>query len=71
MIYKLSEFRNSVTVLLCESRLLLCQMFVSFKENGLVTCSADHLLILWKNGERQSHLRSLALFQKLEENGGL
>ncbi|XP_029137047.1 WD repeat-containing protein 41 isoform X1 [Labrus bergylta] len=47
------------------------QMFVSFKENGLVTCSTDHLLILWKNGERQSHLRSLALFQKLEENGGL
>ncbi|XP_073334825.1 WD repeat-containing protein 41 [Pagrus major] len=47
------------------------QMFVSFGENGLVTCSADHLLILWKNGERQSHLRSLALFQKLEENGGL
>lgn len=46
------------------------QMFVSFKENGLVTCSTDHLLILWKNGERQSHLRSLALFQKLEENGG-
>ncbi|XP_006804819.1 WD repeat-containing protein 41 [Neolamprologus brichardi] len=47
------------------------QMFVSFKENGLVTCSADHLLILWKNGERQSRLRSLALFQKLEERGGL
>lgn len=47
------------------------QMFVSFKENGLVTCSTDHLLILWKNGERQSHLRSLSLFQKLEENGGL
>uniref|UniRef100_A0A665T3X6 WD repeat domain 41 n=1 Tax=Echeneis naucrates TaxID=173247 RepID=A0A665T3X6_ECHNA len=47
------------------------QMFVSFKENGLVTCSADHLLILWKNGERQSHRRSLALFKKLEENGGL
>ncbi|XP_068429517.1 WD repeat-containing protein 41 [Clinocottus analis] len=47
------------------------QMFVSFGENGLVTCSTDHLLILWKNGERQSHLRSLALFQKLEENGGL
>ncbi|XP_070845473.1 WD repeat-containing protein 41 [Chaetodon trifascialis] len=47
------------------------QMFVSFGEDGLVTCSADHLLILWKNGERQSHLRSLALFQKLEENGGL
>uniref|UniRef100_A0A3Q1GU12 WD repeat domain 41 n=1 Tax=Acanthochromis polyacanthus TaxID=80966 RepID=A0A3Q1GU12_9TELE len=47
------------------------QMFVSFKENGLVTCSTDHLLILWKNGERQSHLRSLALFRKLEEKGGL
>lgn len=47
------------------------QMFLSFGERGLVTCSADHLLILWKNGERQSHLRSLALFQKLEENGGL
>ncbi|KAM7392477.1 hypothetical protein PAMA_007544 [Pampus argenteus] len=47
------------------------QMFVSFKEDGLVTCSTDHLLILWKNGERQSRLRSLALFQKLEENGGL
>ncbi|XP_071372624.1 WD repeat-containing protein 41 [Centroberyx affinis] len=47
------------------------QMFVSFGEKGLATCSTDHLLILWKNGERQSHLRSLALFQKLEENGGL
>ncbi|XP_076020449.1 WD repeat-containing protein 41 [Genypterus blacodes] len=47
------------------------QMFVSFQEKGLVTCSTDHLLILWKNGERQSHLRSLALFQKLEDNGGL
>lgn len=51
--------------------LLVCQMFVNFGENGLVTCSADHLLILWKNGERQSHLRSLALFEKLEESGGL
>lgn len=47
------------------------QMFVSFRDNGLVTCSTDHLLILWKNEERQSHLRSLTLFQKLEENGGL
>ncbi|KAM4635444.1 WD repeat-containing protein 41 [Polymixia lowei] len=47
------------------------QMFVNFGEKGLVTCSTDHLLILWKNGERQSHLRSLALFKKLEENGGL
>ncbi|XP_008295425.1 WD repeat-containing protein 41 [Stegastes partitus] len=47
------------------------QMFVSFKENGLVTCSTDHLLILWKNGEQQSQLRSQVLFQKLEEKGGL
>ncbi|KAM9734408.1 WD repeat-containing protein 41 [Menidia menidia] len=47
------------------------QMFLSFGENGLVTCSTDHLLILWKNGERQARLRSLALFQKLEEDGGL
>lgn len=47
------------------------QMFLSFQENGLLTCSTDHLLILWKNGERQSHLRSLALFHKLEEKGGL
>uniref|UniRef100_A0A3Q2E6P0 WD repeat domain 41 n=1 Tax=Cyprinodon variegatus TaxID=28743 RepID=A0A3Q2E6P0_CYPVA len=47
------------------------QMFLSFKEKGLVTCSTDHLLILWKDGERQSRLRSQALFQKLEENGGL
>uniref|UniRef100_A0A3B3X440 WD repeat domain 41 n=1 Tax=Poecilia mexicana TaxID=48701 RepID=A0A3B3X440_9TELE len=47
------------------------QMFLSFREKGLVTCSTDHLLILWKDGERQSWLRSQALFQKLEENGGL
>lgn len=47
------------------------QMFVSFLEDGLLTCSTDHLLILWKNGERQSCLRSLELFHKLEENGGL
>lgn len=46
-------------------------MFVSFGESGLVTCSTDHLLILWKNGERQSGLRSRALFHKLEESGGL
>lgn len=46
-------------------------MFVSFMDNGLVTCSTDHLLILWKNGENQSRLRSEALFKKLEENGGL
>ncbi|KAK6316136.1 hypothetical protein J4Q44_G00136600 [Coregonus suidteri] len=47
------------------------QMFMSFGEKGLVTCSTDHLLIAWKNRERESHLRSLALFRKLEENGGL
>ncbi|XP_061553839.1 WD repeat-containing protein 41 isoform X5 [Phycodurus eques] len=47
------------------------QMFLAFPENGLVTCSADHQLILWKNGEKRSQLRSLALFRKLEENGGL
>ncbi|KAI4874084.1 hypothetical protein NFI96_024831, partial [Prochilodus magdalenae] len=47
------------------------QMFVSFGEKGLVTCSADHLLIVWKDGERESQMRSLALFQKLEELQGL
>ncbi|XP_061658071.1 WD repeat-containing protein 41 isoform X3 [Syngnathoides biaculeatus] len=47
------------------------QMFLAFPENGLLTCSADRQLILWKNGERQSRLRGLALFRKLEENGGL
>uniref|UniRef100_A0A672JW69 Uncharacterized protein n=1 Tax=Sinocyclocheilus grahami TaxID=75366 RepID=A0A672JW69_SINGR len=44
------------------------QMFLSFKEKGLVTCSTDHLLIVWKDGEFQSQLRSLAVFQKLQEN---
>ncbi|XP_076835448.1 WD repeat-containing protein 41 isoform X2 [Brachyhypopomus gauderio] len=47
------------------------QMFVNFGVKGLVTCSADHLLIVWKDGERESQLRSLALFQKLEQSGGL
>uniref|UniRef100_H3D7I2 WD repeat domain 41 n=1 Tax=Tetraodon nigroviridis TaxID=99883 RepID=H3D7I2_TETNG len=47
------------------------QMFVSFGEGGLVTCSADGLLIVWRSGRRQAHLRSLALFHKLEEDGGL
>lgn len=47
------------------------QMFLSFGECGLVTCSTDHLMILWKNAERQSHLRSLALFRKLEATQGL
>ncbi|XP_013850384.1 WD repeat-containing protein 41 isoform X2 [Sus scrofa] len=47
------------------------EMFLYFEDHGLVTCSADHLVILWKNGERESGLRSLKLFQKLEENGDL
>uniref|UniRef100_A0A8C2VJ00 WD repeat-containing protein 41 n=1 Tax=Chinchilla lanigera TaxID=34839 RepID=A0A8C2VJ00_CHILA len=47
------------------------EMFLYFQDHGLVTCSADHLIILWKNGERESGLRSLKLFQKLEENGDL
>ncbi|XP_048076825.1 WD repeat-containing protein 41 isoform X4 [Ursus arctos] len=47
------------------------EMFLYFEDHGLVTCSADHLIILWKNGERESGLRSLKLFQKLEEDGDL
>lgn len=47
------------------------EMFLYFEDHGLVTCSADHLIILWKNGERESELRSLKLFQKLEEDGDL
>ncbi|NXJ12961.1 WDR41 protein, partial [Odontophorus gujanensis] len=47
------------------------QMFLYFSELGLVTCSADHLIILWKDGERESRLRSLTLFQKLAQNGDL
>uniref|UniRef100_A0A8C8RSH5 WD repeat-containing protein 41 n=1 Tax=Pelusios castaneus TaxID=367368 RepID=A0A8C8RSH5_9SAUR len=47
------------------------QMFLYFGELGLVTCSADHLIILWKDGERESRLRSLTLFQKLEQNPDL
>uniref|UniRef100_A0ABI7Z0E1 WD repeat domain 41 n=1 Tax=Felis catus TaxID=9685 RepID=A0ABI7Z0E1_FELCA len=47
------------------------EMFLYFEDHGVVTCSADHLIILWKNGERESGLRSLKLFQKLEENGDL
>ncbi|CAL8282127.1 WD repeat-containing protein 41 [Gadus morhua] len=42
------------------------QMFLSFVGHGVVTCSTDHLMILWKNAERQSHLRSLELFRRLE-----
>ncbi|XP_061875550.1 WD repeat-containing protein 41 isoform X4 [Colius striatus] len=47
------------------------QMFLYFGELGLATCSADHLIILWKDGERESRLRSLTLFQKLAQNGKL
>ncbi|XP_041519596.1 WD repeat-containing protein 41 isoform X2 [Microtus oregoni] len=47
------------------------EMFLYFEDHGLVTCSADHLIILWKNGERESGLRSIKLFQKLEEDGDL
>ncbi|KAG8131008.1 putative WD repeat-containing protein [Naja naja] len=43
------------------------QMFLYFGEHGLATCSADHLIILWKDGERESRLRSLILFHKLEQ----
>lgn len=42
-------------------------MFLYFGEHGLATCSADHLIILWKDGERESRLRSLILFHKLEQ----
>lgn len=47
------------------------QMFLYFSDHGLATCSADHLIILWKDGERESRLRSLMLFHKLEQNGDL
>ncbi|XP_074877271.1 WD repeat-containing protein 41 isoform X1 [Buteo buteo] len=47
------------------------QMFLYFGELGLATCSADHLVLLWKDGERESRLRSLTLFQKLAQNGDL
>ncbi|XP_018412776.1 PREDICTED: WD repeat-containing protein 41 [Nanorana parkeri] len=47
------------------------QMFLHFQDHGLVTCSADQLIILWKEGKRESRIRSLMLFQKLEQNGDL
>ncbi|XP_036062994.1 WD repeat-containing protein 41 [Onychomys torridus] len=47
------------------------EMFLYFEDHGLVTCSADHLILLWKNGERESGFRSIKLFQKLEEDGDL
>lgn len=49
----------------------LLQMFLYFSEHGLATCSADHLVILWKDGERESRLRSLLLFHKLEQSEDL
>ncbi|XP_063066897.1 WD repeat-containing protein 41 [Engraulis encrasicolus] len=47
------------------------QVFLNFSQSGLVTCSTDHLVIVWRDGDRQSHLRSIMLFEKLEENEGL
>ncbi|XP_023678971.1 WD repeat-containing protein 41 [Paramormyrops kingsleyae] len=47
------------------------QMFINFTDRGLVSCSTDHLIIIWKNGERESGLRSSSLFHKLDQNGGL
>lgn len=47
------------------------QMFLPFNDSVLVTCSTDHLIMLWKDGERESRLRSLDLFNKLEQNKGL
>ncbi|XP_053303939.1 WD repeat-containing protein 41 [Spea bombifrons] len=47
------------------------QMFLYFTDHGLVTCSADQLIIIWKEGIRESRLRSLLLFQKLDQNGDL
>ncbi|XP_061476267.1 WD repeat-containing protein 41 isoform X2 [Rhineura floridana] len=47
------------------------QMFLYFSEHGLATCATDHLIILWKDGERESRLRSLLLFHKLEQSEDL
>uniref|UniRef100_A0ACB8EQ05 WD repeat-containing protein 41 n=1 Tax=Sphaerodactylus townsendi TaxID=933632 RepID=A0ACB8EQ05_9SAUR len=47
------------------------QMFLYFGEHGLATCSADHLIILWKDGEQESRIRSLMLFHKLEQSEDL
>ncbi|XP_032874500.1 WD repeat-containing protein 41 isoform X2 [Amblyraja radiata] len=44
------------------------QMFLHSKDHGIVTCSTDHLIILWKDGEKESQLRSKALFHKLEQD---
>ncbi|XP_069794174.1 WD repeat-containing protein 41 isoform X2 [Narcine bancroftii] len=44
------------------------QMFLYSKDHGIVTCSTDQLIILWKDGERESQLRSKALFQKIEQD---
>ncbi|MBN3322741.1 WDR41 protein, partial [Atractosteus spatula] len=47
------------------------QMFLCFEDGSLVTCSTDHLIIVWRDGDKESRLRSLALFHKLEQNQGL
>ncbi|CAH2297249.1 WD repeat-containing 41 [Pelobates cultripes] len=47
------------------------QMFLYFNDHSLVTCSADQLVIIWKEGKTESRLRSLLLFKKLDENNGL
>ncbi|TRY64920.1 hypothetical protein DNTS_024609, partial [Danionella cerebrum] len=44
------------------------QMFMSVEQKALVSCSTDQLLIIWRNGELESQLRSLAVFTKLQEN---
>ncbi|XP_078071084.1 WD repeat-containing protein 41 isoform X2 [Mustelus asterias] len=43
------------------------RMFLYFKDHGMVTCSTDHLIILWKDGEVESQFWSKKLFQKLEQ----
>ncbi|XP_020659736.3 WD repeat-containing protein 41 [Pogona vitticeps] len=47
------------------------QMFLYFGDDGLATCSADNLIILWKDGERESRLRSFMLFHKLKQSEDL
>uniref|UniRef100_A0A4W3GZ37 WD repeat domain 41 n=1 Tax=Callorhinchus milii TaxID=7868 RepID=A0A4W3GZ37_CALMI len=44
------------------------RMFLYFEDHGMVTCSTDHLIILWKDGERESRLRSKKLLQILEQD---
>uniref|UniRef100_A0A8C5PV31 WD repeat domain 41 n=1 Tax=Leptobrachium leishanense TaxID=445787 RepID=A0A8C5PV31_9ANUR len=45
------------------------QMFIYFEEDhSLVTCSADQLIIIWKEGKIESRLRSQLLFKILDES---